>query len=90
MDHNDDNHDNDDLLNCDDDDFDDDINDDDDDDCHNCQGYACYCDDSCQKYGDCCPGQQVMILMVVTELGVVKMMMLFGMVTIKTAARDNR
>jgi len=25
----------------------------------NKRGYACYCDDSCQKYGDCCPGQQV-------------------------------
>merc|ERR1712130_695186 len=25
----------------------------------NKRGYACYCDDSCQKYGDCCPGHQV-------------------------------
>ena len=27
--------------------------------CKMFQGYACYCDDSCHKYGDCCPGQQV-------------------------------
>ena len=38
--------------------------------CKMFQGYACYCDDSCHKYGDCCPGQQVdkMIMILVALL----------------------
>ena len=41
--------------------YDDLYDDDDGDPHHHWQGYACYCDDSCQKYGDCCPGQQVLM-----------------------------
>ena len=42
--------------------------------CKMFQGYACYCDDSCHKYGDCCPGQQVdkMIMAMMTLMMEIK------------------